>query len=260
MGWIKDGKKISFKQPKIYRVTRKENKKLQFNFKILWGFLVLVLIAIIMWWLFYSDFFNIKFIEINGELNESVFSDIEKFYGENILLFSIGQEDKQLSEKQTSIKSLNVVKGIPDTLIIDVNVRDPKIVWHTQGKEYYIDENGIIFNLSEAPNTDSLVHIYDSKNLDVYLGSKIVTDEFIDFVEKINNNLPNRVDKEIEKIEIAETTMYVKVTLRDSYYIYFSTENDVDDQLEIIDRLDKKNGEGIGEYVDLRVNSKAYYK
>jgi len=253
-------RQFDFRNPKIYRTTKKETN-VSFNPKYIWLFLILILIGLAVWWFFYSQTFLIKNIEITGTVNDSIKAEIDKFYNKNIFLFVIGQSDMELAKKQTSIERLNIIKGIPDTLKIEVLVRKPDIRWKTKDKIYFIDENGIIFNLETQNEDDNkLPCVVDGRNLEIKLGSKAVTSDFVDFIKKLAEKLPEESKKEIAEMRIEETTLHLTVKFKDSYQIFFDTLGSFDDQLYLLKKtIEKHNGE-IKEYIDLRVDGKAYYK
>ncbi len=262
MGWFdkKRGRRQSFVSPKIYTRTSKE-VSVSFKPVYIWVFLLVVLIGFLIWWIFFSDFFKIKEIDIDGTLNGSIKTEIDKFYGQNIFLFTVGAKDKELAKKQTSIEKLNIIKGIPDMLKIEILVRSPEMRWKTQDKIYYIDKDGVIFNLEESTEQfDNLPTVKDTRDLDVQLGSKIVTNDFVEFVSEIINQLDTKTDKEIEEIRINDTTLHLEVKFKDSYKVYFDTIGNLTRQVDLLKKTIEKHDGDIKEYVDLRVDKKAYYQ
>lgn len=263
MGWFdkKRGRRASYVSPKIYTRTSRD-VNISFNPIYIWIVLVLILIGLLVWWLFFSDFFKIKEIAIDGAINESIKTEIDQFYGQNIFLFTVGAKDKELAEKQTSIEKLNIIKGIPDMLKIEILVRKPVIRWKSQDKIYYIDDEGIVFNLeNETEEYNDLPLVNDAQNLDAILGNKMVTDDFVQFVLDLKSQMSEKIkDKEIEEIRINETTLNLEIQLKDSYKVYFDTIGDLSKQIEILGKIIEKHDKDIHEYVDLRVENKGYYK
>lgn len=262
MGWF-DKKRVrrrTYVNPKIYTKTSKE-VSVSFNPMYIWVFLAVLIVGFIVWWLFFSDFFKIKEIDIDGDINESIKTEIDKFYGQNILLFTVGAKDRELAEKQTSVEKLNIIKGIPDMLKVEILVRSPEIRWKSQDKVYYIDNEGIIFNLEEGTQEfDKLPLVKDTRDLDVSLGSKIVTTDFVEFILNINNLLRENIDKDVEEIRINDTTLHLEVQFKDSYKVYFDTLGSLNKQIDLLKKTIEKHDGDIKEYVDLRVDGKAYYK
>jgi len=259
--WFNKKKRQSYRQPKIYSVTDKEPNVLRINTNYLWFLILLLIIAILIWFIFYSEYFKIKNIIIEGEVNESVKNEINNFYGKNIFLFTVTEQDEKLKESQTSIDQLNIVKGIPDTLKVEVFVRKPEIKWKTGDKEYFIDENGVLFNLEVSNDEfDKIPLVYDGRNLEVTPGNKMVTNDFVEYVIQIFSKLPEYLKKEIEEIKINETTLFLEIKVKDSYKIYFDTLGNIDDQLKILSNIVENHNDDIKEYVDLRVTNRGYYK
>jgi len=259
--WMRNKRKLNFRQPKIYRVTAKEHKAITINTGYIWLVMLVILLGVLVWFVFYSRFFQIKNIIVDGTINESIQKEIDTFYGQNIFLFTIGQKDKELQSKQNSIEKLNIVKGIPDTLKIAVTVRTPQIKWKTKDKIYYVDNKGIIFNLdNQTENYNNLPQVADSRNLDIKLGTKIITNDFVDFVKNIFQKVPEVTKKDINEAKINETTLYLEVGLKDGYKITFDTLGNINDQIFILKNIIEHHSGEIKEYVDLRVPNKAYYK
>lgn len=253
--------RVSFRQPKIYSPTTTEKNPVRISKGIIWMIVLIAGILALGWWLFASSFFKIKNIDIQGTLNTEVQKELDSFRGKNIFLFSLGQLDKKLAKNQSSIENLNIIKGIPDTLKVEVLVRRPQIQWRTQDITYFIDDVGVIFNL-DNPNEElnKLPIVTDGKNLAIATGQKIVTSDFV----KLMNTLPGKINdvtgKNIESMTISETTNNLDIKLKDGYLIKFDTVGNIDDELFLLKKIKEAHESGIKEYVDLRVEGKAYYK
>lgn len=262
MGWFdkKKERRQSYVNPKIYTKTSRE-VTVSFNPIYVWIVLVVVGIIVLIWWLFFSDFFKIKEIVIEGDINESIKTEIDKFYGQNIFLFTVGAKDRELAEKQTSVERLNIIKGIPDMLKIEILTRNPRIKWKSQDKIYFIDNEGIIFNLEEEKEKyEDLPTVKDNRDLEVLLGTKVVTSDFVEFVEAIVGQINEKIDKEIEKVKINDTTLHLEVQFKDSYRVFFDTLGDMSRQIYLLEKIIEKHDSEIKDYIDLRVEKKGYYK
>lgn len=253
-------RQFDFRNPKILSTTA-SNKTVTFKTAYIWLIVLILAIGLLIWWLFYGDFFKIKNIEIAGTLNDTIKKEIDGFKGKNIFLFTIGQKDKELAKAQSSVEKLDIIKGIPDTLKVDVLVRKPAIRWKSKNVDYFIDNDGTVFSLDNPTDDDkSKPLVIDNKNISVILGSKMVTNSFIDFVEKVSSEFSTKVGKDIAEIKVNDTTLDLEIKLKDSYTIYLSTLNDLDDQLYLLSKVIGSHDSEIKEYVDLRVTNRAYYK
>lgn len=253
-------KQFDFRNPKIIETTSKD-KTVTFKTAYIWFIFIIVLLGLAAWWVFYSQFFKIKNIEISGTVNDSIKKEIDSFKGKNIFLFVVGQKDKELASRQTSIEKINIVKGIPDTLKIEVLVRKPVIRWKSKDVVYFIDEKGIAFSLEAPTESDNkLPQVTDSRNLDVKVGGRIVTKEFVDFVNNLAVKLPEKIKKETEEYKVDETTLHLEVKFKDSYKVFFDTTTDLDNQIYLLSKIIEKHDAEITDYIDLRVENRGYYK
>lgn len=252
-----------FRQPKIYATTLKEKRQYDSRKIIFWVILV-VLLLILAWFLFFSSFFKIKKIIVSGSLNNEVSTEINQFIGRNLLTFRVSKIEKDLAQKQTSISSLQIFKGLPDTLKVKVNVREPKLLWVSEGKDYYIDENGIVFELSGFNPTEEeknkIFKIIDVKNAPVVTGTQIVSSDFVKFVTELNNNFNRIVGANITETRVNETTFQVEVVTDQNWRVYFDATRNLNNQLVSLKKIIDQYRDQIHEYVDLRVEGRAYYK
>ncbi|MCL5795299.1 MAG: cell division protein FtsQ/DivIB [Patescibacteria group bacterium] len=252
-----------FRQPKIYAATPAE-RKANFSRVIIVMISIFLLLVLFFWFVCFSPYFKIKIITISGSLNPEVGKEIEKFKGKNILFFQIGKIEQQLASRQTSISSLEIFKGIPDTLRIKVNVRTPKIIWQTQGKNYFIDENGVIFELkndeSITQDDNKLPIVIDNKNVPINLGARIITPDFIRYILDLNSNFENKIGTKIKEFHVDETTLQVEVITESGWRALLDTSRDYNTQLIVLKKILDQYKDEIKEYIDLRVEGRAYYK
>lgn len=252
-----------YRQPKIYATTSQEKEHRNFRSLLLYCSIALLLIIVI-WFIFFSSYFKIKNIIISGSLNNEVNSEINQFVGRNLLVFKVGKIENALAKKQTSISSLQIFKGLPDTLKVKVNVREPKLLWVTGAKNYYIDENGIVFELSETSFSEEenkqFFKIIDTKNAPVVTGTQIVSGDLVKFITELNNNFSNIVGANISETRIGETTFQVEVATDQNWRVYLDTTRNLNNQLVSLRKIVDQYKDQIHEYVDLRVEGRAYYK
>ncbi len=249
-----------FKQPKIYASTPKIKEP--FNKKVIFYLVFfLIIIGLIVWFFGYSSYFKIKKVVINGQLNSDVKAEIDKFYNQNILFFSVKKIEQELATRQSSIKSLEIYKGIPDVLKVKVNVREPVLIWKIQDKTYYIDENGIIFELNQnTEDLNNLPIIVDTKNAQVDLGAQALSKDFINFVLDANKYFNVNAGASIKEFRINETTFQVEVVTDQGWRVYLDTTRGITNQLNALKKILAQYKDQIREYIDLRVEGKAYYK
>lgn len=263
MKWIQS--RGDFRHPKIYSTTPQDEEEFHLPSWVIWLVVLLIVVGAIVWFLFYSDYFKIKNIEINGSLNPAVKTEIESLKGQNIILLSLSNQEEKLANKQTSIKSIDIDRGIPDILRVKVEVRQPKINWKTGDKNYYIDLEGRAFSLpSEDDLTEeeknNLIKITDTRSVAVKEGQQILTKEFIDFATEIYGKFAAFSGANINEIKIGETTFQIEVMTDKNFYVIFDTTREAEPQLKGLQKVIKDHFSEVKEYIDMRIEGKAYYK
>ncbi len=263
MKWVKSNN--NYRNAKIYSTTSK-NKE---SFSLpgwFWKVLFLVILLLIAgWFLIYSEYFKIKNLEVNGYSNPSVKNAIQSLEGQNLILLSFGNIEEDLMREHSSIKDIQIDKVLPATLRVRVDVRKPEIIWQVSQKNYYIDPNGIIFSLDEEDDLtedekNNLLIIVDADELEVQEGSIILTKQFIDFFKETSNDFEQFTDAKITKSEISQTTFQIKIFTDKGFYVLLDTTREVMPQLEGLKKVLLEHKDNIKEYVDMRVEGKAYYK
>lgn len=258
------GRRNEFRNPKIYSITP-EREKEPFSSSRLFNLIpYFLLAAVIIWFFFFSPVFQVKKIEIDGNLNPDVKSEIDKLYGKNILTFTSGGLEKELAQRQTSIGSLEIRRGLPNILKVKVNVRAPEIAWKSNNTIYYLNENGVAFELNQpdikASDGSPLPVVEDTQNVKVTPGSQIVTSEFIDFIQNFVIKSKKDLNIQITAIRVGETTFQIEADTDQNFKIIASTIGNLDNQLKALAKLLETNRADIHEYADLRVEGKVYYK
>jgi len=256
-------KENHFRQPKIYATTPRE-KKYYLSRRFVLIVVLCIISVLLIWFLFFSSYFKIKKIIISGSLNPEVEAEINRFQGKNILLFRTAKVEKNLAQKQTSIASLEIYKGIPDILKVKVNVRIPKIAWQSGDKTYLIDKKGVVFELGQGTAVtergEPIPTIVDTKEVSLELGRQIVTEYFVKFILDLTKDFSAKIGANIQAIKIGETTFQIEVETDQGWRVYLDTTRDLNNQLTALRKILDQYRDQIHEYVDLRVEGRAYYK
>lgn len=229
----------------------------------------LLLVILVVWFFTRAPWLQVKNIQIDGQATEATIAEIEKLRGQNILWLSVTRPESVIVQHQPSIKEIQILRGIPDTLRVRLIEREPALIWQVGEHWYTLDKTGFVFQevvLSkksdgslEYPGTDLPV-IVDTKNLGVKIGQTIVQPSFITFTRDVKERLSKEVNLRFVRGEIQETTFNLTVVTDAGWNILFDTTRSLDAQLRTLTRaLETKRGE-IKEYVDIRVRGWVYYK
>jgi len=267
--------------------SREGRKRRRIFFLIFLIAVYLVFIAIV-WTVVYSPIFRIKNIEITGNKNvpnddimtlaeADIFrgSFVKKALGmRNILIWPRNFSDSIL-EYYPELKSVFVEKNYRERkIIIVVGEKQPFGAWCLKktsanpdniqtGDEsncFWFDENGTIFKraIGMEGNIFTVVNDYSQKNIGI--SSKILPDKFIQNAFSIFNAITAsglRV-KEIRLNDLALEEM--EVDTYDGPKIYFSLRFSANSVPDVINSLKQKLFFGGLQYVDFRVENRAYYK
>ena len=250
----------------ISRQSRvKSKRQINWHFPRVNAIAVLSGIALIAfgWYVFGSGHFKITTILIQGSLNDAVSHDLQSLKGKNIVLLSVRSYEEELPKRQSSLKSLHIVKGFPDTLKIDVSVREPIIVWKSGDKQYYLDSSGVAFTLEGIQtkvDDASLAKVTDSKSQPVEVGDQLVPRSFITFINQLSGEFKQKGGSAITGISIEETTRFVDVSTDSNITVKLDTTRSLDPQLAALAAVLNQYRSDIHQYVDLRVEGRAFYQ
>ncbi len=143
-----------------------------------------------------------------------------------------------------------------------VTFRTPVAGWQINGKQYYVDADGVVFekNYYDAPT----VQIVDESGVSPEQGSAVVGTRLLGFLGRIVSEAQGRGYTPVKAILPTGTTRQVDVYFENkTTYVKFSIDRGAGEQMEDADRalkyLESRGGGGAG-YVDVRVSGRAAYK
>lgn len=143
-----------------------------------------------------------------------------------------------------------------------VTFRSPVAGWQINGKQYYVDADGVVFekNYYDAPT----VQIVDESGVSPEQGSAVVGTRLLGFLGRIVSEAKGRGYTPVKAVLPTGTTRQVDVYFENtSTYVKFSIDRGAGEQMEDADRALKylhSHGGGGAEYVDVRVSGRAAYK
>lgn len=276
---------------KIYKL--KKPKKSIIKRPIFWiSFVSLIIILSFLYIFVFSSVFQVKNIEVSG--NEKIQNkDIQNFafarMGQKIVsmgslhlesgsifLVNYKKLNKEILNSFPVIESIKISKKPPQTLTIEITERKPLGAFcgfsvvvaendPSPAKEecFLIDQNGIIFeSLSEV--SENMIIVRKPLDLKQMLtGEKVVAENIMGIISKIERNLKDNLQINIEEA-IISNPLRLDIKTNENWQIYFDLDSDVDMQITKMNLLlnneistdARKNLK----YIDLRFKDKAYYK
>lgn len=224
---------------------------------IMWLSLILIVVTAIIYMIFFSSWFKIKNIEIIGNPSETIKSNLNGLVGKNLFSFNAGHVEQSFMDIDRNYLKIKIYRGIPDTVRIVFTNRDPKIIWQTNGSQYFVDQTAFIFKA--ADNSVKLPVVVDKSNLVVKVPMKISTEDFVNFVLSADAELLKNKFK-IINFEVSETMFQVSAVTDGNLRIMFNTLRPLSEQIDAFGKVYEQNKQDIKEYVDLRVEGKVYFK
>lgn len=222
--------------------------------------------------LFYSSFFTVKNVDVQGASlsdTEAIIATVKK--GGSI--WSVPQQSIMRSVFDTQpVNKVSVLRGLPDSVRIVVEERQPILVWQSGTVTSLADENGIVFlqySDDKLPDPESslgktlagLPHVRDTKSLAVARGDVVVSRDLISFLGSVKENLLRYFpDFELTSFEVADTTYDVTAISAKGMRVQMNSLADSGAQVRNLVRLVQQENVGMQAQVDLRIDRWAYVK
>jgi len=241
---------------------------------ILLGFVVLAILII--YFLFFSNYFEIKNAKINGEgaIDKNIVENIiyEQINGsfyiflpqKNIFIFKEDELRRKLEAKY-SFDFLDIKKELPNKILVEYREKKYSIIWNEDEKYYYADKEGYVItetNVLEISEKNYPL-IENKKDSRIYNNKIPVEQIYINYVTELYKNFKEYNEFKIEKFILDSNINTVKVKLIDGPQIYFNVNESIEKQikkLEIVKQEKLRDDFNKKEYIDVRYGDSVYYR
>lgn len=241
--------------------------------------LILLLFLILVYVFLFSPLFKIKTIEVSG--NKEIKTEMikESFNYGNIFLLTNNKIKDNLLNNFPKILELNIEKNLLKG-IVKLTIKERQrfgIICQISEQEtrdkkqeiikgcFYIDKEG--FTFEDAPETSGslILLIKDYSQRDFNLGDQILEGEVVSFCSQVKEALSLETDIRVSDFIIQSFPCKdLKAITSEGWYIVFDPQRDAGGQIltlrailgESIDQEERKELE----YIDLRIENRAYYK
>lgn len=253
---------LSLTTPEI----KAERQSPWWSLRTLWIGVSLLAVLLLWLWLNFSPFWQIQTIIQPSGLSPELVTELERFQGTNLLKLPTATLEAKLLTLDSSLASVRLSKGLPRTLKLDIELRQPALIWRSGQTLYTLDRTGLAYRAAPALIEDQLalatelpaILVSDRRNLPVNLGQATVRSGFITFVNQLKSELSSR-GIEVKAVEIDETTFSIVVLTNQPYRLLFDTTRPLSAQLTTLGKILETRPE-IKEYLDLRVRGWVYYR
>lgn len=185
----------------------------------------------------------------------------KQWFGGSLPFVNTGAVKDALLDGDAAIKTAKVSRRLPGTVQIEITERAPSLNWKSGAERYVIDSDGTAIGPT-PPAYEGLPMVQDNSALPVKAGERVVPTSFVSFTTDIIAQLKG-AGIGVKAMAVPQTTTELYVTTDKKYVLKFDTTRPAADQFgdlqKVLAQLNtlKKTPQ---EYIDLRVENKAYYR
>ncbi len=229
-------------------------------------------IGLTIWFVFYSNYFSIKEIDVRGGdkinpelIKEAALEQINDSYlviipQRSIFIFNKDKLKNTLENKYV-FNNLHVIKKIPNKIIIEFNEKEYALILQSGDRYYYCSDKAEI--ISEIDNVIEISQ-KDYPIIENLIARTKIEQKQIDYVLKLFQEFKNYEKKfKINKFIIDEELNTVKVKLLDGPKIFFNIDGEIEKQINkvvVIKNEKLKESFFTKEYIDVRIGDSIYYR
>ncbi len=164
-------------------------------------------------------------------------------------------------EAEPGLKEVKIERQGFNSINLIIAERQPSLNWKAGGVIYLLDIDGTVIGESKGPYV-KLPTVTDSTNLPVESGKRVAPSSFVSFCAEMYKRLPEAGVKPVDMI-VPETTTEVNFKTDKGYLIKMDTTRTVEGELNDLKAVQSELAKAKKvptEYIDLRIENKAYYK
>ncbi len=224
---------------KQYRAKRKNSI---FRSKYFWFcFLALIFLGTGVDVLFFSSFFQIGNIKIEGnekvsieEIKNIISRNTDKKFGvvetKSIFLAELDKINNEILKEIPQIAKIKLIRNFPNTISAQVVERIPSAVFCEFKRCFLMDNGGVAYeDIDKIPA--NMPRITNANfNKEIKLGEKPITDEQMNYVLKIASQIKVFNLSAIEFLVKSNTRLNVRMS--DGWQVYLNPQKDIDKQIK----------------------------
>ena len=222
------------------RIYKSKRRKSFLRGPFFWFFILFLLILFgIGYLVIFSNFFEVKSIEISGHekispeeiirtLEEKIEHKIVFFESKSVFLFRSPDLIEAISKKYPGIEKTTIKRRFPSGLTVEIKERQPAALFCQNDQCLYVDKNGVIFQEENVENAGKLLILRPENAItDIFLGKVVINKEQFDLLIKITDAISGNLQiptKELliqnESQNITEDIDRIKVKTQEGWDIY----------------------------------------
>jgi hypothetical protein len=221
---------------------------------------------------FVGPLFKVRQVELRGVslIEESELRQLVPTGG-SLWTFPKEQVARAVSEYPT-VEQVRILRGLPGSILIEVEERDATALWNTDGKTALLDSRGRVFlSYSEeaSPTDDSalgqalmdLPRIHDVSGLPARPGEQVASALFLSFLNEVRTHMGQHLAQyPIDHFEVTATTYDVRMQTQTGLTVMLNSLGDAGVQVRNLARLARDGKLEEARNVDLRIDRWAYVR
>ncbi len=256
------------------RAYRIKKKKSIFKNRFFWfSILILIILGSVFYFLFFSDFFQIKKIIIAGErkiLKEKIELLVEKklekkmlwLKTKSIFLVNFNEIKKDILNNFPQIVKVEIKRRFPHSLYIGLEERLGAAIFCQEDQCFLLDKEGIIFEeISKNESNFLRIKTIELKEK-LGLGERVIDGDLLSKILEVSSKLKDLKIFVEELFLVSDEKINIKTA--EEWEIYFNPKGDFNWQLiklkAVLDKEIPQEKRKDLEYIDLRFGNFAPYK
>lgn len=233
--------------------------------------LMVVPVGGLAWLVFFTETFRLQAVTV-VDAREHTAAQVkqiaEELAGHNMLFLQTDILEQKILSEVPQVRTVHAVRKLPGTLKIIIQEKTPMVLLLSGGRYYFVDESGIAYEEARLDTLPGIV-LPQLKNSDataqVTAGTRVVEPAFIQFVNEVQQKLPEVVATPVVEIRIPSlAAREVHFYLSNNWQVRFDSTRAVTAQLAVLKQLLESTvtpkEQQVLEYIDLRIPNRVYYK
>ncbi|HSX41167.1 MAG TPA: FtsQ-type POTRA domain-containing protein [Candidatus Saccharimonadales bacterium] len=186
----------------------------------------------------------------------------KQIFGRNTVLADTGTLANYLEQAEPALKDVAIERSLPGRLKIKVVERQPGLNWRTGDTTYLLDVDGTVIAPTKGIYS-RLPVVIDASNVPVKPGKSAVSSAFVSFCNEFLNGLTTKTGLKAGESSVSQSTSELYVKTDKGFLLKVDTTRPAGEELgdlaAVMSEL-ARSRKSPSEYIDLRVEHKAYYK
>ena len=244
--------------------------------------LIIIPLCLLVWLAFFTDIFVVQAVTVTDarpHTTQATRQIIEQYLADNPLSKNIffTQSDsleQRIESALPQVRTVHIARKLPGTIKAIIQEKTATLLLLSNATYYFVDQEGIAYEearLETLPGTLLPTVKNNDQGSSVTVGIPVVSKSFVQFVQFIEQALPNVVAQEgasspdVAEIRIPSlSAREVHFLLTNNWIVRFDVTRPPQGQLETLEKLLRGTipieEQQQLEYIDLRIPDRVYYK